>query len=223
MDRIRTSRSLRSHPVRADWTTPSILLLQAGHSERQRPISQTARRRDLYGMAILWISENSRRASSRRTPGQSEESPKHYAGIGISWMRTWAQYISESTRAPKISVSSERFKNPTSRAGVEHGYHLHSSTRRLCLSDGCNRLVQSAGIGTLSVKQPGGVVLSRGSGAGPREVWSAGDFQHGPGSTIHEHCICECSSESWNPVEHGRTRTSSRQHLCREAVEIAQI
>ena len=54
-------------------------------------------------------------------------------------------------------------------------------------------------------------------------ISEAGDFQHGPGSAVHERGFHGSSGKRRDQGEHGRTRAGVRQHLRRTALALGQV
>jgi len=223
MDRDRSSPVFRSGSMHSTGIVPSFVLLQSSPTERRRAVFSAPYRRALHGTSVLWISENSSRARSRRLSGQSQEGADNHARAWAGWMPARSQHLSQSAGASEVSVPFKGAADCKTWPGVEHGYHLYPFARRICIPDSSHRLVQSPGIGKPSFKQLGWLVLPRSSGASIREIRPARDFQHGSRGTVHVCRICERGAESWNSIQHGWARTSSRQYFCRATMEVAEV
>jgi len=223
MDRCLTQRSLNCRSMQVVGTLSFELLLRSSHAEYLRSYADAPSRRDLYKMAFLWLSENSRGAKEGRIRNQPQADSGNYAKTWTGWESTRSQYFKGSSRASQISLSSTRHQDSWSPGSMEHGYHIHQTENWLCLSCCRYGLVQSTSALVSGLKQfRNGLLLGslRGSNY---QLWSAGYFQYRSGSTVHLARICKCSTQQGHIVQYGWPRASARQYFCRTPMEIGKI
>lgn len=223
MDRGQAQSALRGRAMRAHWFATVHLLLQSSTSQCGGAAFAATCRRDLYQAAILRISENPSGAGSRGLLGQSKEGPEHHEKSWSGGMPTRTSHIPKPSKTSEAPLSFERVGDCPTLPSLEHGHHLHKTPRRVCLSNGRHRLVQSPGTGKPSIEQLGRFILPRGSGAGAGPPREARDIQHRSRSAVHLHRVCRCCTGPRYPTQHGWPRASSGQYFCRKAMEVAEV
>lgn len=199
------------------------LLLQAGATNRLRTVAHESDRRDLYGKALLWFSENYPDSSKGRTQRQSQTNSKDHARLGALWEQTRPQYLETPSTTCQISVSSPKLYNLRPITGLEHRYHVHPSTKWFCLPGCCNRLVQSAGALAPLIKQSRNSVLLGSLRRGDCQLWEARNLQHRSRGTVHIGRVRECSAWQKYSLQHGWQRKGSRQYFRRKTLEVCKI
>lgn len=222
MDKFK-QRPLNCRSMQAAGAPSFKLLLRTAQAESLRSHAHATSRRDLYKMALLWISKDSASATERRPRNQSQTNSRNYAKTRARWKSAWAQYIKGSPRASQISLPFAWNRDSQPPGSMELGHNIHSVEKWLCLSRCCYRLVQSTGAFTPSLKQSrDGLLLGsvRGSNC---HLWTTRHFQYRPGSTVHVGRICECGAQQGYSIQYGWPRTSSRQYFCRTPLEISKI
>lgn len=223
MDRCRTQRSLARSSMQTLGSPPFEPLLRTGGAERLRSRAYEAGRRDLYGVALLRFSEDSAGATEGGSPSQSQTGAGDYARPWAGWESTGPQYLESPSRPSQVSISPTRYRDPESPASVEFGHHIYPTEKRLCLPRCRNGLVQSTSTLASTLEQSGDGFLSGGVRGGCCHLWSAGNFQHRPRSTVHLTRVCERGTQQGHPVQHGRTGEGPRQHFCRTSMEVCKI
>lgn len=66
-----------------------------------------------------------------------------------------AKYFEAPSRTRQVSLSAARIASSGPSRGLEHRYHLHSPSKRVCVPRGCDRLVQPPGALPSPVQQLG--------------------------------------------------------------------
>lgn len=223
MHRRQLQQSFNYSAMRVDRARTLKLLLRRENTSKLRPFSDETCRRGLHGMALLWFSQNYAGAEKGRAYSQPEAYPEKHA---ISWIgRSTARpkYLENPPAAQNISLSSERGKCFQTLASLEHRHHLYSFAGRLCISRCSDGLVQSICTFSSSFEQPRNKFLFGSSRRGSGRIWLSGNFQHRPRSTVHITRVCQCDTEEWNSLQHGRQRKSVRQYFCGAPLEIGEV
>lgn len=223
MDQRCTQRSLDCRSVQAPGTPSFELLLRACNAERLRPYAYEAGRRDLHRVALLRLSKNHARATARRMRCQPKTDPKSYERAWSSREPTRSQYLKSPSGAHQVSVSLAQHRDHQALASVEYRHHVHPVAQRLCLSRCRNGLVQSVGSLSSPFEQLGDSFLLRGVRRSHQRPWSTRDFQYRPGSTVHLPGVCRCNTQQGHFLQHGRSRSGTRQYFCRAPMEIGKI
>ncbi len=223
MDRKGSSRSFDQGSMRPDRIVPGQLLLPSGSRGCAQSRAHETHRRDLHRKALQWLQSDHSEVAQGRIRGQSQTNSGAYADTWIGRDATRTKHLKESSGTPQVPLSFARHPDSTALGGVEFGYNIHSSARRLYLPRSGHRLVQPISSRVSSLKQPGRRVL-RGSLRGSyRALRTANDFQYRPRRAVFLAPICQCRIEQRNPFQHGWTRASARQHLCGAPMEIREI
>ena len=223
MGKSRTHRSLHRDSMQFDGTPSVELLLPANRAQCLRSYAHEARRRDLYRVALLWLTEDSPGVKKEGARGQSETDPRDYARTWFGWKTTRAQHFKITSRASKIPVPSTRYRDSRAPGSLELGHHVHPIEKRLCLSCCRDGLVQSASSLTSGLKQPGDGLLFRSLRRGDCPLRSARYFQYRSGSSVHLARIYRGGTQQGHPIQYGWSRKGARQHFCRASMEISKI
>lgn len=222
MDKPRT-QPLHSSSMQVARTSPLQLLLQTCRDSRARSHVDETYRRDLHRIPVQWISKNYPQPSKRRSKCEPKTGSEDHAATWLSRTAPEAEHFEESPGTPQISVSAARSLNHQTSAGVEFGYHLHSIAPGFCVSCGSHGLVQSVSTFSSSIEQSRGELLHRSIRGGHRELWPTRNLQHRSRSAVFISRVCGCCSQEEHSFQHGRSRESARQHLCRTTMENSKI
>lgn len=223
MDRRHTQQPLDSSSVQTHRATPFKLLLCASSPECLRSDAYETCRRALYGEALLRLSADHAKSAERRTRRQPKTDPRDHAKPGPGWESTRPQYLEGPPGSPQIPVPPARPQDPRTSAGVEHRHHVHPVVGWLCVSRSGDGLVQSSRALTPALKQPRHQLLPRGFRGSDRSLRSTWYLQHRPGGAVHLTGVCKCSTQQRHSLQHGRSRKSTRQYLCRAPMEISEV
>jgi hypothetical protein len=129
MGKCFTQRSFNCRSVQAFGTFSFELLLQADHVKRLRSYAHAESRRDLYKMAILWLSEDSTGANEGRARNQSQTDSRNYAKTRTGWESTRPQYFKGPPGASQIPISFTRHQNSRSARSMELRHHIHPTEK----------------------------------------------------------------------------------------------
>ena len=186
MDKSSTQRTLDCCSMQVAGTSSLQLLLPTSRDKRIRSHAAEAYRRDLYRVPVLRISSNDSEPSKRRPQCESETNSESHEETRLGRTATRAEYLEKSSRTPQVSVPAERPSNHQTFAGVELGYHLHPIATGFCIPCGSDRLVQSTGTFSSSIKLSRGQLLHRGFRGGRRKLRSTRNLQHRLSSDIRK-------------------------------------
>jgi hypothetical protein len=223
MGRERSSRTLDRRAMHASRHTQVELLLPTGSGRCIQSHADEEDRRDLHSTSILWISQYDCGIEERRSRNQSETHSKPNANNGTGRATAWTVYLKAASTAPEIPLFIKRFTDFETPPSMEYRHYVHSVARGLCISHGCNRLVQQNGVIQSTIEQPGELFLHRSSGRGARAIWATGDFQYRSRSAIHQRRVHAGNPRARDSVQHGWKRPSSRQHFRRASMEICKV
>lgn len=223
MDQCCTQQSLDYRSVQAPGAPSLELLLRACNAGRLRPHAYETSRRDLHSVALLRLSKDHARATARRVRCQPKTDPEGYERTWASREPTRSQHLKSPSGAHQVPVSLAQHRDHQALAGVEYRHHVHPVAQRLCLSRRCDGLVQSAGALSSPLEQLGNGFLPGGVRRSHQCLWSAGNFQHRSGSTVHLPGVCRCDTQQRHSLQHGRSRSGTRQYFCRAPMEIGKI
>ena len=190
MDRNRTQAFVSSLSVSAHRVGSSKLLLRSSKARRSRTAANEEDRRDLHGLSVLWLEENSHRAEKGWLYGQPEKSTRAYEGNGVSRHSSWTKHFSQEYRAQGVPIPAKRPKDSRATEGMEHRHHLHPIAEWIRVSSGHHGLVQQDGSSVSSFEQPGSGILSRCFRRSFERAWKTRDFQYGSRSTIYLCRVC---------------------------------
>ena len=179
-------------------------------------------RRAIHTDAVLRNPEDGLVAGRARIRGQRETGTPADAADGAGSDLSKATAVGSRVRTQDLSVSAGQPQDRSARPRLGRRYHLHSPAAGLCLSGGDHGLVQPLCAGVGGIDFVGERLLRGGTGLGIDDN-AAGDFQHRPRGAVHQRCIYEPSREAGHHDQHGRTRTSDRQHFHRTIMADGEI
>lgn len=137
MDRQKSTRAVSGSPMQMPRRSPLQLLLQADAGQRLGTVADATRRRDLYGLAVLWLTENRSGAEERGARRQPQACATDHAASWPSEQSARAKYLEATPRTHQIPVLAQRLVPDRPSRGLEHRYHLHSIAAGGCVSSGC--------------------------------------------------------------------------------------
>jgi transposase len=153
-------------------------------------------------------------ANRRSQPDTSEEALKAELYQQIGQLQVELDWLKK-----KSGLSPE---DRSARPRLGQRYHLHSPATGLCLSGGDHGLVQPLCVGVGGIDFVGERLLRGGIGLGIDND-AAGDFQYRPRGAVHQRGIYEPSRGAGHYDQHGRARTSDRQHFHRTIMADGEI
>jgi hypothetical protein len=209
MDRTTPQSAFDYRTMQIDWRSTCKFLLRTSASKCIQSADYEASRRNLHGVAILWITTNYQRIAERRARYKSKTNPRHHANTGIGECSTRAKHIEKSSGTSEISLSVARSRHPQAIARVEHRYNVYPLAGRFCVSCRSHRLVQPIGSVTSAFKQLGKCFLCGGFRGGHRTLWPTGNLQHRSRCSIHLQRLCKSSAQQGYSLQHGWSWESS--------------
>src|SRR5581483_2547737 len=175
------------HPsaMRSAGVAPLQPVLRAGARGPSRSGVDAAAGRGVSAASILWLEKDGAVLEAGGASRQSQESAAITAENGPAGGRPQAADHGAGAGSQGLSVSLARAGDHAAQSGVVQRYYLCAAAGRILVPGGGDGLVQPARFELAVVEQPGGGVLPRGAGRGPRPR-QAGDLQHRPGRAVHE-------------------------------------
>ena len=180
MDSTPPSRIIRAEPVRAAGPGAGQLLLPSGAGVGGEPGLSALAGRGIYPASVLWGAQNDGLAAVAGPCGGAQTGAATAAGHGFDGGVSQAPLEPQPLGPPAVSLFVEGVGHRAAQPSLEHRHHLHSAARRVCVSDGGHRLVQSLCVGLGDVDHLGSRFLCGRAGAGDGRP-ATGDPQHGPG------------------------------------------
>ena len=198
------------------------VVLRGGTGSGRESALDALDRRAIHTDAVLRNSEDGLVARRARIRSQREAGTPADAADGAGGALSEATAVGSRVRTQDLSVSAAQPEDRSARPRLGQRYHLHSPAAGLCLSGGDHGLVQSLCAGVGSIDFVGERLLCGGTGLGIDDD-AAGDLQYRPRGAIHQRGIYEPSREAGHHDQHGRTRTSDRQHFHRTFMADGEI
>ena len=185
MDRTEPSRPQYPPSMRTAGTEPRHVLSPAGPRERGEPGVDAADRRAVLADAVLWLASD---GGSARHPTVADQSQAHAAADAVDGSGSdlsQAAHHAARCHAQDLPVFAAELGDYAAQSGLVVRHHVRADADGLHVPDGRDRLVQPLRAGLGFIEYVGRRFLRRGVGIGLHEG-ASGDFQHGPGSAIHE-------------------------------------
>jgi hypothetical protein len=215
MDRSQSQRIEHRSAVRAERAGALELLLHPGRRQRRGLGTDEAYRRAIHTNAVLWKSaDDVRTQPARQDEGEPQTRPTVDAADGVGSNLPQAEVVETCSWTSHLSVSVTEREDRTAQSGLEHRHYVCAASRRFRLSGGDPGLVQPVRAGMGSFHNAGYEFLFIGAGLGV-ETREARDFQLRPGGAIHQRAVRRTARTGTHPNQHGRTRPSAGQRVCR--------
>ena len=115
-------------PVQTSWNPSLELLLQSGSNKRIGAMVNATSRRNIHGLALLWLTQNCSRDKEGGGPHrQPQACAKDHEAVRPGKQSAGAQHIKTASPTCQIPLFVKRNDLASSPRGVEHRYHLHST------------------------------------------------------------------------------------------------
>lgn len=209
MDRRQTQTTLGSSSMRSHRVGSLQLLLQINSPEPRRFAPHETRRRALYRKAASRFSKHYCHTATRRENGHPKTHSRDHARNWLGGPTARPQYLQEPPGASQVSLLASRSRYLQASTGMEYRYYIHSVARRICISYGSDRLVQSSCFSSPAFEQPGRNFLHGGIRGGDREARTARDLQYRSGGPVFLTRVRQCGFKQRYSLQHGWQRASS--------------
>jgi hypothetical protein len=144
MDRRSSRSSLNRGSMCPRWIGTLQLLLRTNTSKCRRPDSDEAGRRDLHCQTLPRVAVYYRDIAKRGPQYQPEMHPGYHERVGFGRKSAGAQYVQKPPRTRKVPILAQRPAHHQAIARLEHGHHVHTPSRRLCVPR-CSHKTGTAG------------------------------------------------------------------------------
>ena len=222
MDRSGVSRAERCRTVPDGGFVAIGPLLHASGRDGREPRGDAPSGRAIYPDTILRDPEDAPLAEQARLRSQHKAGKEAPAENGLGSDLREAAIVDIRARPSDLSLSFERIADRAAQPGMGDGYHIYPTAARFCVSGGNHGLVQSLCPVLGGVPYAGRGLLPGGAGVGI-ENSAAGDFEFGPGLTIHKRTVHRIAAGPQRANQHGWTRACAGQHLHRALMADSKI
>ncbi len=138
MDRRSAYRTVDSSPMQASEHPAFQLLLQQRAHQAFGVAAYAPRRRNLHGTVISGLAQDCSGVEEGRLRRQSQACTADYAALGIGQQPARTQYLQAAPGAHQISLPARRRGVDGAVDCLEHGYHVYSAAKRVCVPRRCN-------------------------------------------------------------------------------------
>lgn len=223
MGRQQAKRAVCDSPVQTSLHPPFQLLLQTSSNQQIRARANAAHRRNLYCLAILWLTEDRSRVEKRRLQYQPQTCAADHAAPWLDKQSAGAKYLKAASGTHQVPVfAKESFSIKPSRS-LEYRYHLHPASKGIYIPRGRDRLVQPHSPFSSPFQQLGNKLLFRCLRRSGQMPWPAQNLQYRPGGAIYLSRVCQCRAREKHSFQHGWTRQGSRQCIRRAVMEVCEV
>jgi len=223
VDRRRTQTTFGSSSMRSHRVGSFQLLLQTNPPQPGGFAPHEARRRAVYRKTSSRVSKHYCNIAAGRGNGHPKTRSRDNARNWLGGPTARPQHLQEPSGATQVSILASRSRYLQTSSGLEYRHYVHSAARRIYLSRGGDRLVQSSCFGSSAFEQSGKHFLHRGLRGGDRETWTARDFQYRSRGPVFLTGICQCGFKQGDSLQHGWQREGSRQCVRGTIVAVGEI
>ncbi len=162
MDRRQTQTTFGGSSMQSYRIGTFELLLPTNSPQPGRSAPHETRGRALYRKAPSRFSKHYCNTAAGRENGHPKTHSRDNARNWLGGPTARPQHLQEPPGATQVSLLASGSRYLRTSAGLEYRYYIHSVARRVCLSYGSDRLVQSPCFSTPAFEQPGRHFLHRG-------------------------------------------------------------
>ena len=212
MDRSGPRGSQHRRAMRADGDFASRFLLHTGSGKPGEPEADALAGRAVHAHTVLWSASDDVLARRAGLSGERQEGAKATTADGTGSDLSEAAAIAARSWTSDLSLSSAWLADRAAEPSLGERHHLYPPAPRVYLPGGHPRLVQPLRSGLGGVHVDGECFLFGGAGMGLADGMP-GNFQHGPGGTIHQRGFYWATGGERHHHQHGWTGTSDGQHF----------